>query len=42
MKILIVGATGSTGKEVVKQAVGRAVTAFVRDAMKPTLALLSL
>ncbi len=36
MKILVVGATGATGQEIVKQAVeqGHAVTALVRDASK--------
>ena len=36
MKILVIGASGPTGKEIVKQAMeqGHAVTAFVRDAAK--------
>ena len=40
MKILVIGATGATGKEIVKQAVtqGHAVTALVRDAAKATFA----
>ena len=45
MKILVIGATGPTGKEIVKQAMeqGHAVTALVRDATKanfgPSVAL---
>ena len=40
MKILVIGATGPTGKEIVKQAVeqGHAVTALVRDATKANFA----
>ncbi len=40
MKILVIGATGPTGQEIVKQAVEQrhAVTAFVRDAAKATFA----
>jgi putative NADH-flavin reductase len=40
MKILVIGATGPTGQEIVKQAVeqGHAVTALVRDAAKANFA----
>ena len=36
MKVLVIGATGGTGRETVRQAVerGHAVTAFVRDPAK--------
>jgi putative NADH-flavin reductase len=46
MKILVIGASGPTGKEIVKQAMehGHAITAFARDAakLKPALLLPSL
>ncbi len=40
MKILVTGATGATGREIVKKAVeqGHAVTALVRDAAKANFA----
>lgn len=40
MKILVIGATGATGRKIVKQAVeqGHAVTALVRDAVKANFA----
>ena len=40
MKLLVIGATGATGKEIVNQALaqGHAVTALVRDAAKASFA----
>ena len=40
MKILVIGATGATGKEIVNQALaqGHNVTALVRDASKARFA----